>query len=151
MSVGDVPENERLEWNLRVQVEALDLSQHPLLLIRVHEKLSAPTYEALREAWKRATDDYSPALVLDGSIDLQELSERQLQAAGLKRIAPARPKAEGPLPWAKWPWQRCFAYREPRDGSHYHGRCELRRGHPGDHALERGFDTPRWSSDWTGY
>lgn len=54
------------------------------------------------------------------------------------------------LPWAKWPWRRCRAVREPRPGeSYYAGRCDLTRRHRGDHALERGMDTPRWSTDWT--
>lgn len=54
--------------------------------------------------------------------------------------------------WARWPWQQCRARREPRGGSdktQYFGRCELRRGHKSDHALERGFDMPTWSTDWT--
>jgi hypothetical protein len=53
------------------------------------------------------------------------------------------------LPWAR-PWQRrCAAVREQRPGSLYWGQCELRRGHAGDHALDRGYDVPRWSTDWT--
>jgi len=58
---------------------------------------------------------------------------------------------EQELGWARWPWQQCRAVREPRQDSNIWGRCELRRGHPieVDHALERGFDTPRWSTDWT--
>ncbi len=52
------------------------------------------------------------------------------------------------LKWAAWPWQQCRARREPRPGQHS-GRCELRRHGPEiDHALERGFDIPRWSTDW---
>ena len=50
--------------------------------------------------------------------------------------------------WAKWPWQACKARKEP-NSSGYWGRCELRKGHDGDHALERGFDIPRWSTEWT--
>jgi hypothetical protein len=52
------------------------------------------------------------------------------------------------LPWAHWPWQSCPARVEPNPSGLY-GRCELRRGHEGDHALERGFDIPRWSTRWT--
>lgn len=61
------------------------------------------------------------------------------------------PKLRG-LPWAR-PLldRRCQAVREPRGDSAYSGRCELVRGHGPDvdHALERGFDIPRWSTDWT--
>jgi len=53
------------------------------------------------------------------------------------------------LPWAGWWQRRCRAVREPKPDAPYYGRCELRRGHDGDHALERGFDTPRWSTGWT--
>ncbi len=52
------------------------------------------------------------------------------------------------LPWQNLWQRRCRAFRERRPGEPYWGRCELRRRHEGDHALERGFDTPRWSSDW---
>jgi hypothetical protein len=42
----------------------------------------------------------------------------------------------GGLPWHDWPWQRrCRA--AGGDGIDW-GRCELLRGHDGDHALERG-------------
>jgi hypothetical protein len=57
------------------------------------------------------------------------------------------------LPWVRV-WQRqCTAVREPRYDvrprtSHDYGRCQLRRTHHGDHALRRGVDTPRWSTDW---
>jgi hypothetical protein len=51
------------------------------------------------------------------------------------------------LPWVL-PWhRRCKAVKEP--GEPYWGRCELRAGHQGDHALERGMETPRWSTEWT--
>ena len=53
--------------------------------------------------------------------------------------------------WARWPWQRCRAVREHRGRHQHHGRCELRRGHRGLHALERGMDTHRWSTDWAGW
>lgn len=61
------------------------------------------------------------------------------------------------LPWATWwkPWRRCKAVKEP-NASGYWGRCELDRDHNfsnirahHDHALERGFDIPRWSTVWT--
>lgn len=62
------------------------------------------------------------------------------------QLAPFR---AGPLEWAKWPWQRrCTARKEP-NSSGYWGRCELKKNHKCDHALERGMDTPRWSTDWT--
>lgn len=48
------------------------------------------------------------------------------------------------LDWYRWPWQRCRAVAEPND-SGYFGRCELKKRHVGDHALERGMDLPRWS------
>jgi hypothetical protein len=52
--------------------------------------------------------------------------------------------------FAKWPWQRCRAVREPEVHTpNWHGRCELKKNHRGDHALERGFDIPRWSTEWT--
>jgi hypothetical protein len=52
------------------------------------------------------------------------------------------------LPWQKYPWQRrCKAVKEPGEG--HWGRCELVRNHWGDHALERGMDTPRWSTRFT--
>jgi hypothetical protein len=53
------------------------------------------------------------------------------------------------LPWARWSWQACTARRERRPDVPYFGRCELRRNHDGDHALERGMDIPRWSTDWS--
>lgn len=56
------------------------------------------------------------------------------------------------LPWAWWPWHRCRAVKEPDStvsGGGYFGRCDLVRGHFGDHALERGMETPRWSTRWT--
>jgi hypothetical protein len=53
------------------------------------------------------------------------------------------------LPWQEYPWQRrCKAVKEP-NWSSYWGRCELRRGHWGDHALERGMEVLRWSTRWT--
>lgn len=59
--------------------------------------------------------------------------------------------AEHYLPWAR-PWQRrCAAVREQRAGSMFWGRCELVRDHDGDHALDRGYDIPRWSTDWTAH
>lgn len=45
--------------------------------------------------------------------------------------------------WAVWPWNRCAARTERYE------RCDLKRHAHGDHALERGFDIPRWSTDWT--
>jgi hypothetical protein len=51
------------------------------------------------------------------------------------------------LPWVRLSQRRCRAVREP--GTSYWGRCELRAGHDGDHALDRAMDTPRWSTRWT--
>lgn len=55
------------------------------------------------------------------------------------------------LPWAQWGQPRCRAVRERTLLDPQFGRCELRRDHGLliDHALERGFDTPRWSTRWT--
>lgn len=57
----------------------------------------------------------------------------------------------GALPWAGFFQRRCAAVLEPR-GLDFYGRCELKRNHPlyMDHALERGFMTPRWSTQSTG-
>lgn len=54
------------------------------------------------------------------------------------------------LPWSKPFRAQCRAVREPRGTDAFFGRCELRPDHTGhDHALDRGMDTPRWSTDWT--
>lgn len=54
------------------------------------------------------------------------------------------------LPWSRWPWNRCKAYKEADFKDGYWGRCELKRhSHEIDHALDRGMDTPRWSTRWT--
>lgn len=54
-----------------------------------------------------------------------------------------------PLEWALWPWQRCRAVKEPGFTKYsYFGRCDLKKGHKGYHALERGMDTPMWSTEW---
>lgn len=54
------------------------------------------------------------------------------------------------LPWsAPFSFNRCKAVKEPNPSGHY-GRCELKRHDETiNHALERGFDTPRWSTKWT--
>lgn len=62
------------------------------------------------------------------------------------------------LPWAQpFHWLpgrggRCWARTERKSwSSPYWGRCELaQHGEDIDHALERGMDTPRWSTRWTG-
>lgn len=44
------------------------------------------------------------------------------------------------------PWRRCKAKLPPKSlgaGSHY-GRCDLKRGHEGDHWLERGMENIRF-------
>jgi hypothetical protein len=57
------------------------------------------------------------------------------------------------LPWAGFFQRRCSAVLEPREDADYYGRCELKRNHGDhiDHALERGFNTPRWSTERTDY
>jgi hypothetical protein len=62
------------------------------------------------------------------------------------------------LPWSgPWPWSpRCRAVRDPEyiqaiGGAYWlggqYGRCELAPHGPDiDHALERGLETPRWST-----
>ena len=55
-----------------------------------------------------------------------------------------------PREWAMWPWQQCRARREPGHPDGRWGRCELRRGHAGDHALEFGMSDLRWSTAATG-
>lgn len=49
---------------------------------------------------------------------------------------------------ARTPWTRCKAVKEPNK-SGYWGRCDLRRNHAGDHALERGMEIHRWSTAWS--
>lgn len=44
---------------------------------------------------------------------------------------------------------RCRARRERREDDIYWGRCDLDRGHGGDHILERGMDFVMWSTDTT--
>ena len=61
------------------------------------------------------------------------------------------PGREARLPWAPTFGRRCRARLSRDEAIHgYHGRCELVRGHEllgvEDHALERAFDTPRWST-----
>jgi hypothetical protein len=49
------------------------------------------------------------------------------------------------LPWSINPFTRCRAFLEPNE-TVYFGRCELKRGHKMDHALERGFDILRFET-----
>lgn len=53
--------------------------------------------------------------------------------------------------FATFPWQRCphKLARVGRGGTirPHSGRCDLRRNHPDDHALERGFDVVFFSPD----
>lgn len=44
---------------------------------------------------------------------------------------------------------RCRARRERRPDDIYWGRCDLDRGHKGDHLLERGMDLVMWSTNTT--
>jgi hypothetical protein len=54
---------------------------------------------------------------------------------------------ESDLPWAKF--LKCRAVLERRPEASYWGRCELMPGHFGiDHALERGMEIIRWSTDY---
>lgn len=50
------------------------------------------------------------------------------------------------LPWRVWPWGACDSVLSKGANLGYWGRCELKRGHGCDHALERGMVTPRWSN-----
>jgi hypothetical protein len=85
------------------------------------------------------------------------VNERATLLAILGLDPDADPADEGPQPGPEPPrlpfagpfHRRCRARVEP-NRSGLHGRCDLRAGHPGDHALERGMDTPRWSTAWTG-
>lgn len=52
--------------------------------------------------------------------------------------------ASAELNWAR-PWQRrCKAHLDRDAGRGYWGRCDLRRGHIGPHALERGMEIVVW-------
>lgn len=44
-------------------------------------------------------------------------------------------------------YRRCRAYRPPGHPDGYFGRCDLQAGHKGTHALERGMEVWRWSTD----
>jgi hypothetical protein len=82
-----------------------------------------------------------PQCMPDRAHRLSRRDERVIQAFWQELAAPG-------LPWYEYPWQRrCKAVKEPGEG--YWGRCELRRGHLGDHALERGMETCRWSTRFT--
>lgn len=79
-------------------------------------------------------------------IKLKEQDLRDLQVAvrgelESLRLDPAK------LPWSRW-WNQCRARKEPNTAGHW-GRCELKRGHSGDHILERGMILIGWSTDWT--
>lgn len=52
------------------------------------------------------------------------------------------------IKWAKWPWARCPARKEPNVAAHW-GRCERARLHYGDHAIRRKGLIIFWSTDWT--
>jgi hypothetical protein len=74
---------------------------------------------------------------------MEDWVERGLDVDAFSAGGPA------PLTWARWPWQACKARTDqpPYAGA----RCELRpHGIEIDHALERGFDIPRWSTRWLG-
>lgn len=66
-----------------------------------------------------------------------------IAAAAAWTVKLARP---GSAEFATWPWQRCRARLPRRVTSPYWGRCDLRRNHSTDHALERGFDCV-WFTD----
>ena len=51
------------------------------------------------------------------------------------------------LPWVKPFRRRCRSTLHKVDSPIYHGRCELRRGHDGPHALERGMFALVWTVD----
>lgn len=48
------------------------------------------------------------------------------------------------LPWAKWPWEQCQAVTIDVYGR---CRCDLKRGHDGEHRAERGMYDLTWSAD----
>lgn len=78
------------------------------------------------------------------------LPQRVEFGVGAYDALPAMRASQRPedLPWAPLFGRRCRARKEPNE-SGFWGRCELAAGHAGDHALERGMDTPRWSTEWT--
>jgi hypothetical protein len=83
-----------------------------------------------------------PPGVPDRPHRLSRRQERFIKAFGQELNSPE-------LPWQEYPWQRrCKAVKEPGE-FFYWGRCELRRGHLGDHALERGMEVLRWSTRFT--
>lgn len=62
------------------------------------------------------------------------------------------PRDPDGLPWARGAWEQCRAVKEPTGRHSHYGRCELRRHDDDtDHALDRGMDTPRWATTWTGW
>jgi hypothetical protein len=50
------------------------------------------------------------------------------------------------LPWVKGMQRSCSARLGRSDSPDLYGRCELRRGHTEDHALDRGMVVVRWAS-----
>lgn len=44
------------------------------------------------------------------------------------------------LPWSAFHFSRCKARRLRTAGDPYFGRCDLKHGHAGEHALDRGMD-----------
>jgi hypothetical protein len=83
--------------------------------------------------------------------DQVEATIRTLGVCDRRTEATVSAWPEASLPWST-AWQRltgrgCRA-RWPVAGTGYgRARCELVRDHRGDHALERGMDTPRWKTD----
>ncbi len=70
----------------------------------------------------------------------------QRESIGAVGLCAKHKRLQADLPWAPiWPWKRCRASVEPNPTG-YWGRCDLQARHDGDHALERGMDTPRWST-----
>lgn len=53
------------------------------------------------------------------------------------------------LPWAGSIFTQCTARMEKGHPSGYWGRCELKKKHECDHALDRGMVSIRWSTNLT--
>jgi hypothetical protein len=50
------------------------------------------------------------------------------------------PDVRAGLDYSTFPWNRCKAVLEPKEGHSYYGRCDLKKGHRSLHVLERGFN-----------
>ena len=118
--------------------------------------------EELYKGWIHPLDEELPSRKIiendvkrwrpeDRPPDEVEIWVEDLHEKGSLKASEGSVERRGDLPWSQYIWQQCKAVREPRGtGSSHYGRCELHRDHEGiDHALERGMDIPRWSTNWT--